>query len=297
MTPVALVTGAAQGMGAEVSRRLARDGYSVAALDVRAADETVASVTGSGGSARAYRCDVRDWDAVAVRLAEEGADVVVTSRTRGHAEETAAAVDRAAGREPRVLVLDVGDRAAVDGAIAAAVDRFGRIDVLVNNAGFDLIDGPSVAETSDDDWERIFRVNVSGTFWCCRAAIPSIPDGGSIVNLGSVNSLVAWPDDAAYTATKGAVLQFTRALALELAPRGIRANTVCPGVIDTPLNDAFFAAADDPGALRAEYAALHPLNRMGTAREVAHCVLFLASDEASFVTGSALVVDGGMTAR
>ena len=116
------------------------------------------------------------------------------------------------------------------------------------------------------------------------------------MNMASINSFVAWENDAPYTATKGAVLQFTRALALEVAPKGIRANGVCPGVIDTPLTDSFLELADDPEALRAEYAAVSPLRRIGTAREVANCVLFLASDEASFVTGAALVVDGGTIA-
>ncbi len=157
--------------------------------------------------------------------------------------------------------------------------------------------GPPLTETTDEEWERIFRVNVTGMFYACRAAIPHMPDGSSIVNMASINSFIAWENDAPYTATKGAVLQFTRALALELAPRAIRANAVCPGVIDTPLTTSFLDLASDPEALRAEYAAASPLGRMGTAREVANCVLFLASDESSFVTGSALVVDGATTAR
>jgi 2-keto-3-deoxy-L-fuconate dehydrogenase len=248
----------------------------------------VALVTGAGtGIGRA----------VCVRLAEEGAEVVVTSQTPAHVEETARLASEAAGREQLALRLDVGDSEAVEQVVAQVVDRFGRIDVLSNNAGIELVHGPSVLDTTNEEWERIFRVNIDGTFYACRAAAPYIPDGGSIVNMASINSFVAWENDAPYTATKGAVLQFTRALALDLAPRNVRVNAVCPGVIDTPLTDAFLERAEDPDALRADYAAASPLNRMGTAGEVANCVLFLASDEASFVTGSALVVDGATTAR
>ena len=248
----------------------------------------VALVTGAGtGIGRA----------VCVRLAEEGAKVVVTSQTPAHVEETGRLTAEASGREPLALTLDVGDSGAVDRVVAKVVERFGRIDVLSNNAGIELVEGPSSLKTTDDEWDRLFRVNVAGTFYACRAAAPHMPDGSSIVNMASINSFVAWENDAAYTATKGAVMQFTRALALDLAPRGIRVNAVCPGVIDTPLTDAFLERTEEPEALRAEYAAASPLNRMGTAREVANCVLFLASDEASFVTGSALVVDGATTAR
>jgi NAD(P)-dependent dehydrogenase (short-subunit alcohol dehydrogenase family) len=248
----------------------------------------VALVTGAGtGIGRA----------VCVRLAEEGADVVVTSQTPVHVEETCRLAAEASGRDQLALQLDVGDSDAVDGVVGEVVKRFGRIDVLSNNAGIELVHGPSLVETTDDEWERVFRVNVAGTFYACRAAIPHMPHGSSIVNMASINSFVAWENDAPYTATKGAVLQLTRALALELAPRNVRVNAVCPGVIDTPLTDAFLERAEDPEALRAEYAAASPLNRMGTAREVANCVLFLASDEASFVTGSALLVDGATTAR
>jgi NAD(P)-dependent dehydrogenase (short-subunit alcohol dehydrogenase family) len=247
----------------------------------------VALVTGGGsGIGRA----------VAVRLAEEGAEVVVTSRNPEHVAGTAREVEQAAGRAPLALPLDLTDRDAVDGVVAQVLERHGRIDVLSNNAGIELVHGPAVDETTDEEWEEIMRVNVTGQFRACRAAIPHLPEGGSIVNMASINSFVAWPRNAAYTTSKGALLQFTRALALDLAPRRIRANCVCPGVIDTPLTDLFLDAAEDADSLRAEYEAVSPLNRMGTAREVANCVLFLASDEASFVTGSALVVDGGTIA-
>jgi NAD(P)-dependent dehydrogenase (short-subunit alcohol dehydrogenase family) len=124
-----------------------------------------------------------------------------------------------------------------------------------------------------------------------------MPAGGSIVTVASISSFVAWENDGAYTASKGAVLQLTRALALDVAPRGIRVNAVCPGIIDTPLTQSFLERAEHPHALRAQYAAVAPMNRLGTPREIANCILFLASDEAGFVTGAALVADGGTLIR
>jgi NAD(P)-dependent dehydrogenase (short-subunit alcohol dehydrogenase family) len=248
----------------------------------------VALVTGAGsGIGRA----------VCVRLAEEGAEVVVTSRTPANVAATAREVERVAGHAPLALVLDIVDRHAAAGVVSKVVDRHGKIDVLSNNAGIDLPHAPTVVETTDDEWDRVLAVNMTGIFALCRAAIPALGDGGSIVNMASMNSLVAYENTAPYSASKGALLQFTRALALELAPRRIRVNCVCPGIIDTPLTDSFLELAADPDALRAEYEAVAPLGRLGTAREVANCVAFLAGDESTFVTGSALVVDGGTTAR
>jgi NAD(P)-dependent dehydrogenase (short-subunit alcohol dehydrogenase family) len=248
----------------------------------------VALVTGAGtGIGRA----------VCVRMAEEGAEVIVTSRTAGHVEQTAAEVEAACGRRPVTHVLDMEKPDEIEGVVSAVAAQHGRIDIVSNNAGIDLVHTPAVWEVTDEEWERVFRVNVTGIFQVCRAAIPHMPEGGSIVNMASINSFIAWENDAPYTATKGALMQFTRGLALDLAANGIRANCVCPGVVDTPLTDQFLDAADDPASLRASYAAAAPLNRVGTSREIANCVLFLASDEASFVTGTGLVADGGTIAR
>jgi NAD(P)-dependent dehydrogenase (short-subunit alcohol dehydrogenase family) len=232
-----------------------------------------------------------------MRLAQEGATVVPTSRTFAHAQQTAAEVEDASGSATLAVALDVTDRAAVDRVVDEVARRYGRIDIVVASAGFTLAHAPSLMDTTDDEWERIFRVNVTGMFRTCRAALRHMPDGGAIVTVGSINSFVAWENDGAYTASKGAVLQFTRALALDVAARGIRVNTVCPGVIDTPLTREFLDRAEDPAALAAEYGAVAPMNRMGTPEEIANCILFLGSDEASFVTGAALIADGGTVIR
>ena len=256
-------------------------------MEARAAgrmDGRIAVVTGAGTGIGRAAC---------IRLAEEGAEIVVTSRTASNVEETCADVEAATGRRPLGRVLDVADRAAVDALMAEVAGELGRIDVLVANAGIELLHAPSIVETTDDDWARVMRVNADGVFYACRAALRHMPDGGAIVTVGSINALIAWEHDAAYCASKGAVLQLTRAIALDMAPRNIRANCVCPGVIDTPMAVGFVAQADDPAAVRHEYESLSPLNRLGTPREIANCILFLASDEASFVTGAALVADGG----
>jgi NAD(P)-dependent dehydrogenase (short-subunit alcohol dehydrogenase family) len=247
----------------------------------------VALVTGAGSGI---------GEAICVRFAQEGSEVVVTSRSPEHVDRCIERVAAAAEHRPLGLELDVAARASVEAAVAATIDRFGRIDVLCANAGTELPAAPAIWDVTDEDWDRVMAVNVTGMFLVTRACVPHIPDGGSVVTIGSINSLVAWPNDLPYTTSKGAVLQFTRALALDLAPRGIRANCVCPGIIDTPFTRAFIDAAPDPAEVTREYEAAAPLGRMGTAEEVANATLFLASDEASFITGSALIVDGGATA-
>jgi NAD(P)-dependent dehydrogenase (short-subunit alcohol dehydrogenase family) len=248
----------------------------------------VALVTGAGSGI---------GQAVAIRLAEEGADVVVTSRNPAHVDDTCERVEHISGSAPLRFVLDVTDLAGVEAAVAETVARYGGLDVVSNNAGIDLVHLPSVVETTDEEWSRILDVNVTGIFRICRAVIPHLRSGASVINMGSMNSLIAAPNEGPYAASKGALLQFSRAMALELAPRGIRVNCVCPGIIDTPMTDEFLERETEPDRVRAEWAAFSPMNRLGTATEVADCVVFLASPKSSFVTGTALVVDGGATVQ
>lgn len=250
-------------------------------------EDKVALITGAGaGIGRA----------IAMRFAREGATVIATSRTKTHVDETVSLIRAESDAEVESHALDVRDREATERLVNAVAVEYGRLDVVVANAGIDLTHAPSIEETTDSEWDLLFDVNVGGMFRICRAAIPHLRAGSAIVTIGSINSLIAWPNEAPYTATKGAVLQLTRAMALDLAPKGIRANCLCPGVIDTPMTRNFLNG-EDAAELEASYAAMAPLNRMGTAEEMAAGALFLASDESSFMTGAPLVVDGGVTAR
>lgn len=171
----------------------------------------------------------------------------------------------------------------------------GQLDVLVNSAG-DYLEKP-IAETSEEEFDRIMAVNAKGTFFMSQAAAPTlIRSKGSIVNVSSDAGITGNISCSAYCAAKGAVTLFTKALALEMAPHGVRVNCVCPGDIDTPMLERQLAGTENPAEVRREMESIYPLGRLGTADEVANVILFLAADAASFVTGAAWSVDGGLTA-
>ena len=236
--------------------------------------------------------------ATALALGQAGVLVAALDVAADRAAATAAAVEAAGGRALAVGA-DVGDDAAVRSAVELTSRHFGGLDVLVNNAGIDL--GGTLAQTAEDDWDRLFAVNVKGVFLCSRAAQPHLERSGraSVVNIASIVALVGVSGYAAYTATKGAVLSLTRAMAVDLAAAGVRVNAVCPGLIRTPMAEQMLARRGDgdPELGAARTVGRYPLKRLGTPEDVASAVLYLAGPASGFVTGTVLTVDGGMSAQ
>ncbi len=234
--------------------------------------------------------------AAALRFAAEGAAVGVLDRDGGAAAETVALVEAEGGRA-LALTADVGDAAQVSAAVDALVAAFGGLHTLYNNAGVDSRGSVAVAEEAD--WDRCFTVNVKGTYLVSQAALKHMGPGSSITNQGSVAGLVGVMNFAAYCAAKGAVVALTRSMAVDLAGRGVRVNVICPGTVYTPLMEPMLRARGD-GDLEAGLAKTlvkYPIGRLGDPIDIANVALFLASDEAAFMTGSVVAADGGMTAQ
>ena len=254
---------------------------------VRRLEGKVALVTGGGSGIGRAICE---------RFAREGARVAVADWRREAAEETVARIVAERG----TALATNGDVASPDDAermVAETVGAYGKLDVLVANAGQALV--ATAVETTPEQWERTIGTNLTGCFLLARAAIPRLvaAGGGSIVLTASQLAFVGAERFAAYAASKGGVLNLVRALALDHARDSIRINALCPGAVETPLLLDQFAGQDGPQGSLDDLVALHPLGRLGQPEEIAAAALFLASDEASFVTGSALVVDGGYLAR
>jgi NAD(P)-dependent dehydrogenase (short-subunit alcohol dehydrogenase family) len=233
--------------------------------------------------------------ATAIAFAAEGAAVTVADVAIESARATAADIERAGGRAA-AAVVDVSRDEDCRRVVAETAARFGPVDVLVNNAGVGV--SGTVLTTDEESWDRLMRVNVKGVFLMCRAALPGMiaRRSGVIVNTGSIAGVRGIPDRAAYTASKFAVVGLTRAMALDHVKDGIRVNCVCPGTTETPWIGQRLKEAADPEAVRAAMVARQPMGRLGRPEEMAAAILFLASDESSFTTGSALLVDGGFTA-
>ena len=234
--------------------------------------------------------------ATARAFAELG-DRVAVADYDASAAQAAADELRAAGRDAIAITVDVSDRAQVAEMVAATCEAFGRLDVLVNNAGFGV--AGDVVETSDADLDRILDVNVKGVFYGCQEVIPVMLGGGGgiIVNVTSAVALAAVERRAAYTASKGAVLALTRSIAVDFMRRGIRCNCVAPGTIDSPWVGRILTGQPDPVAARQAMVDRQPLGRLGRPEEVAGAIVYLASPLAAFVNGTCLSIDGGFTAR
>ncbi|MAU44305.1 MAG: short-chain dehydrogenase [Yangia sp.] len=229
-------------------------------------------------------------------FAAEGAHVVVADRDADAAAKVALelAADGAAGE---VVAVDVSQEDQVKALLDGVKSRHGRLDILVNNAGYGF--AGTVADTSVEDWDALFAVNVRGVFLGCKHAVPifAAQGGGIIVNTTSGGAIVGIANRAAYTASKGAVAALTRAMAIDHADDMIRVNCVAPGTIETPYFTEIFAKSPDAAALRKGLEDRQVMGRLGRPEEIARAILFLASDDATFCTGSTLVVDGGWTIR
>jgi 3-oxoacyl-[acyl-carrier protein] reductase len=245
----------------------------------------VALVTGGGsGIGRAS----------AELFAKEGAQVVVVDVNAEPAQATAEAIEQGGG-EAIAVPTDVADGAAVEAMAGAAIERFGRVDVLMSNAGI-LDDFEPAAETSDETWNRILGVNLNGMFFTARALIPQMLEigGGAIVNVASTAGLNGGNGGAAYTTSKHAVIGFTRQLCFDYARQGIRCNVICPGAVETGMTKEIFAS-ESAEVMKAVNSA--PIGRWAQPDELAAAALFLASDDASFVNGAVYVVDGGFDSK
>jgi NAD(P)-dependent dehydrogenase (short-subunit alcohol dehydrogenase family) len=245
-------------------------------------DGKVAVITGAAGGIGRE---------AALLFSQEGARVCVADMLDEQGEATAAEC-----RDAFFAHVDVAEAESVHAMYEATAERYGGIDVLYNNAGIMPPEDASILETEPETWERVHQVNTRGVYLCCKHGIPHLLErgGGSVINVASFVALLgAATSQIAYTASKGAVLSMTRELAVEFARRGVRVNAICPGPVETPLLMRLFES--DPAAY--ERRRVHiPLGRLAQPREIAQGALFLAGDDASYITGSTFVVDGGITA-
>lgn len=246
----------------------------------------VAFITG-GGTGIGRAC--------AVFFAREGAQVAVSSRRSEPLRSVVGEIENSGG-QALAVVSDVTKRASVESALSGVMEYFGRVDVVVNNAGAVVV--ADADHTSDEEWQRVIDVNLTGAFFVSRASLPLLrkAGGGSIINIGSALGLVARTQRAAYCASKFGLTGLTKAMAIDHAHEKIRVNCICPTIVETELGMQSISKLPDPEAERRRRSAEIPLGRMGKPEDVAQVAVYLASDESEWVTGAAFPIDGGFTA-
>lgn len=235
--------------------------------------------------------------AIAALFQREGACVFILDCDADSGEKTAADLTEESSSLPvKYISANLRKPDAIRDAVETLGNLHGRVNILVNNAGVES--GQSLEKLTVDDWDRVLEVNLRGAFLLTQALLPFFPDaGGSIVNISSIHASHAFPDSIPYACSKAGLVALTRNLALELAPRHIRVNSICPGYIDTRLWEEYLRNSADPKALADRTTALHPVGRRGMPSDIAEAALFLASESSGFITGTDLVVDGGLTLR
>lgn len=234
--------------------------------------------------------------AIAELFAEQGAAVLVVDWNRDAGERVVHQIQQSHGNAIYCFG-DVSKSDDIRNMVACAKQHFSTIDFLVNNAAIQILG--TLAETEEEDWDRIHNVNLRAVFLGCKYVIPLMVTngGGVIINMGSILGFVADPELAAYCAAKGGVIALTKAAALAYGPYGIRLNCICPGDVETPLLEEYFTKDPDPAKLRQEVSAKYALRRIARPHEIAQLAAFLVSDESSFITGAAMVIDGGLTVK
>lgn len=229
----------------------------------------------------------------ALVFAEEGSKVAVIDIDEKAGRETVEEIKSKSG-EARFFKTDVSDSGQVQSMISGVVQAFGQIDIMFNNAGYHI--SKNVEETLEDEWDFIINTNLKSVFLCSKYAIPHLrKTKGCIINMSSMVGLIGQSNAGAYSASKGGIITMTKGMALDYAKDGIRVNCICPGWVETPLVEDWFNQQKDPQKARAYIYSVHPLGRIATIEEVGRAALFLASSDASFVTGVALPVDGAVT--